>query len=216
MGFTYDQRGRWKIGPQSPTLWVEFCDQLKEIGFESQAVVPGDVLEGQTLSFDSIIQSIFDDFNGVANSYLRLARYPDDFRNPPDPAPGDDPFTIEGSEFRIIDVCIDQSSNPFLSGHAKADFNRHGDRIYCKIVLIESVKESVKSFVQTLTHELGHCLGLGHPQETKHAIMSYHFDRESNMRLMIDDKMGLTELYKGDGVNIDEKNTFGLSCGFKQ
>jgi hypothetical protein len=216
LGYQYDHKARWTINPTNYTLWIRFCESVENISFEKTDLVPGDPLEGQEINFENIIQTVFDDFNNIDGSYLRLAFFPDDPLNPGDPVPGDNQYTYDAGLRRQIDVCVDSSSNPFLGGHAKSNINGKGERTYCKITLIESVKESVKNFVQTLTHELGHCLGLDHPQETRHAIMSYHYDREENMRLMIDDKMGIISIYPQPGLDLEENSTLGLSCSFKE
>ena len=56
-----------------------------------------------------------------------------------------------------------------------------------------------------LTHELGHCLGLGHPHSSSHAVMSYHRKTSrppslylSDWTLSVSDRAGLIYLYPRD------------------
>ncbi|MBK9294852.1 MAG: matrixin family metalloprotease [Oligoflexia bacterium] len=59
--------------------------------------------------------------------------------------------------------------------------------IGCRVVLNASLKSTAKQLVGVMTHEMGHCLGLDHPQDTVNAIMSYFRD-ENAIRLNTDDK----------------------------
>ena len=66
-------------------------------------------------------------------------------------------------------------------------------------------------FMQSMTHELGHCAGLGHPNSNYEAIMSYSNNGKVD-RLGLDDMAGLTSLYPdpafGDTIH---KNI--IACG---
>lgn len=56
-----------------------------------------------------------------------------------------------------------------------------------------------------ITHELGHCLGLGHPHSSSHAVMSYHRSDHarwvsSEWELSVSDRAGIIYLYPEPGV----------------
>lgn len=204
----------WMISESEPTIWIKFCDTMKDQNFSDSDLPDGDELRGQSLTFDSVIQSVLDDFNNVKASYLRLAVYPDDPNSPGTPVTGDSTFTIAKGELRTIEVCIESSSNPFQGGHALPEIES-GKLIGCEIVLTKSVNNEVDSFISTLTHEIGHCVGFDHAHDTVHSIMSYHH-KADEIRLMIDDKIGLVHMFPMGGYDLDESPNFGLSCSFKE
>ena len=86
----------------------------------------------------------------------------------------------------------------------------------CEISLERDLLDSAKALVANLTHEIGHCLGLDHSQESVNSIMSYYSDSESIYRLQIDDRMGITYLFAKNLSKVSEVNTYGLSCGIKK
>lgn len=212
-GFQVLMDSKWAISESEPTVWIRFCDDITNQSFSDSDLSNSDPLKGQSLAFSNVVQSIINDFNNVGASYLRFAEYPNDPNNPGTPAAGDSTFTLSKATIRTIDVCIESSNNPFKGGHAQPEFE-DGEYVGCNIVMAKSVKNEINEFVSTLTHELGHCAGLDHPQETVHAIMSY-FGDTNKIRLQIDDKMGLVYLYPRDGYDLNEDPTFGLSCSFK-
>jgi Matrixin len=80
----------------------------------------------------------------------------------------------------------------------------------CDIV-INNVKVSVSNLLETVTHEIGHCVGLGHPHTNYGAIMSYSRAGKS-YRLSADDKAGAVYLYPDPNyVSGDSKELVG--CG---
>lgn len=201
-GFKLLTTSRWKISSASPTLWIRMCSKMQSWSLTGAG--------GATISGTLGLASVINDFNNVNSSYLRFAAYPADPANPGSPAPGDTTFTVDIASQRTIEVCSYDPSNPFEGGGATLD-EEDGDIIGCDIQISDDVKKDYDKFIRTLTHELGHCAGLDHPQETKHAIMSY-FAKRDKQRLLIDDKMGLVYLYPKDGVDVQEKATFGLQC----
>ena len=78
-------------------------------------------------------------------------------------------------------------------------------------VVINDTKVTVKSFLETVTHELGHCVGLGHPHTNYGAIMSYSRGG-SSYRLSADDKAGVIYLYP-DPNYVSEPPTELIGCG---
>lgn len=215
MGYRRDSDDLWKVKDSSPTIWLKFCNEIQDQDFKRKEAPSGDdVRDYDDASFENVIQTVVDDFNNVSTSYIRLALYPDDPDDPGDPEEGDTRFTRKKAKERTIDICIQSSGSVFEGGHALPDFE-DDIRVACEIVLSKTLNDDLVPFVQTLTHEIGHCLGLTHPQSTKHSVMSY-FNARTDMRLQIHDKIGLSHLYPHKDFNLKENNTFGLSCGFAE
>lgn len=159
---------------------------------------PGDPLasSGATLTEAQLLQSVIDDFNSIQKSYLILAL-------------DTDPDFAANSLNRRIEIeegdAVGESS-----GEAALTFS--GRSITgCKIKMTSKGYESAKTYLGLLTHELGHCIGLDHAQETVWSVMSY-FYHEDVYRLAIDDKMGIVHLYPKSPSDAKEKPTLGLSC----
>ncbi len=194
---------RWSISRADVTLWVRSCRKLT---FASASFPEGDPLAGILPTYDLAMQSIFDDYNNIGGSFLRLAAYPADPANPPPPNVGDTAFTPALAQHRTIDLCF--TDQTVTSGHAKPEWNHDGFISGCDVRLNDNL-DKAEEFISVLTHELGHCLGLDHPQETDDAIMSYF---SHSARLQIDDKMGMTYLYPQEEAFGRERATYGLSC----
>lgn len=198
----------WRISKSDPTIWVRSC---RTPVFSSGQFADGDPLTGLGIpSYSAALQSVFDDYNNVPGTFLRLAPYPADPANPPAPQPGDSAFTVEAAAVRTIDLCFNDQI--VTSGHARPNWNASGEITSCEIRIAQKVAENASDFVKVLTHEIGHCLGLDHPQETEAAIMSYFGD---SVRLQLDDKMGLTYLLPAEERFKHEALTFGLGCSPK-
>lgn len=183
---------RWTISPSDPIIWIRMCERPE---FSSNDLPAGDPLAGQVLTFNSVLTSIKDDFNNVQTSFIELRDTGIDA--------GFDPNTA-----RIINVCFGGIVLASGSANRKTEENRV---LSCEIKLADKLKTSPKSFIATLEHEIGHCMGLDHTQDLTYSIMSY-FREKDLIRLQIDDKMGLTYGYPQDPEYGKEAATFGMSC----
>ena len=195
LGFRiFGQIVKWPIKVDQPKIWLHICQDLEISNYD---LPEGDPLYGQLVSSHDLLDSVIADYNSVSSSFLRFANQDTDSS-----------FDASLAENRIIELC--PGSLPgVVVGQARFDVDENG--IYkCEIILSKSAV-SAKQFVGTLTHELGHCVGLDHPHDTTAAIMSYYHSTNS-VRLMVDDKMGLTSLYPLDPKAAQEEPTWGASC----
>jgi hypothetical protein len=163
----------------------------------------GDVLHGSsTLTKQQVLSAVLDDFNNIVGSYIILVDNSDvDFAN--------------RGENRTITIKDGSALGLGSGGHAKPKIE-DGKMIGCDIVLKSEMFENAKVLTFAITHEMGHCLGLNHPMDTTHAIMSYFYDWEDNPRLQLDDKMGLVYLYPVNPDKAKEQATLGLACSRKE
>jgi hypothetical protein len=193
LGFrVYPSPAKWNVTPNDPKLWLRFCERPT---ITANDLPPDDPLYGQAVTFETLTQSVIDDFNSLSTTYVRLAD------QATDPS-----FGSADSTARVIEICFRDDSGPTGLAMPRSIGMQ---MVTCEIALNIRAVGSAKNYVHVLTHELGHCLGLDHPQDTAFAIMSYF---NSDSRLQDDDKMGLTYLYPSDPSFAIENSTFGLSC----
>lgn len=152
---------------------------------------------GAALTEQQLLNSVMGDYNSIHSSFLILA---------PDT---DTDFANNGRDHQIT---ISEGVASGLSG-GEAEPKVSGQFITsCKITLVSQAYKTAKTYLHMVSHEIGHCIGLEHPQETTESVMSY-FHGKDVYRLAIDDKMGVTYLYPTDPSYGDEAATLGLSCG---
>jgi len=143
------------------------------------------------------MDSIFTDYNNIAAAYVTLVDS------------SDTDYNATNAERRTIYV-YNRGTNGVQGGQADYITDKDGI-VRCEISLNDDMYDDAKTYIGVTTHELGHCLGLDHPQEITKSIMSYFAD-SSIYRLQADDKMGITFLYPSDPSKGREDATFGLAC----
>jgi hypothetical protein len=189
---------RWDISSSSPNLYINVCSSVRSHTFtDYSGLSTTDPLYATTPSSTQAINSIIDDYNNISNSYLNLSTTSSDISN------------------KTIYICFGNLGAPLAGG--EASFSNSGSQITtCTITLSQESVSKLSSFMAIVTHEIGHCFGLDHPQDTQNAIMSYFVDSDTNQRLMLDDKMGITYLYPNDQEgSLKETPNYGLSCDTK-
>lgn len=172
-----------------------------------------EVLDGQYASATDaelmavLLQTAMDKWTSVETSYLRFELEVN-------------PGVVIESEDEIYAIVVETQDSKsvaaaalpnFVSGDKGDSPNKQSGRIIfdCDIS-ISSSKVSAKSLLNTITHELGHCVGLGHPHSNYHSIMSYANLGEHG-ELGLDDKAGITFLYPEPGESQGVK--YMTACG---
>ena len=205
---------RYKISKTEPTLWLNISEEsllegFSKTKFSNPSYQPlAGVAESDQRRI--IIQEIINDYNNIGTSYLRLSFYPNSVVAASE-SPEDTFFSEEIAKTRTIDI-IKQGNSAVQAGSASPQTDSSsGERIYigCKIVLGSYTFKNAETFKKTLTHEIGHCLGLDHNHSDTDALMGYN---STTHKLGVDDKMGITYLYPLEESYGKEAMTFGLAC----
>ncbi|OQW54279.1 MAG: hypothetical protein A4S09_06160 [Proteobacteria bacterium SG_bin7] len=188
----------WPVDTSNPKLWLVICPEMTALTWSSNDLPANDPIYNQTVNFNQVIDSIANDFVNVPNSFIQIGN-----------SATDGTYNTTIAAQRSINICL--GSTPGASGGYATLRTESGRTVGCDIKMSATRASKLKWFVSTLTHEIGHCLGFDHSQDTTHAIMSYFHDDETN-RLQIDDKMGLIYMYPENANQAKESMTFGLSC----
>lgn len=203
--------GKWNISKNEPTIWIKLCESPVRI--EENDITGNDPLTGTTgLTITQVLQSVVDDYNAIPSSYLRLALYPTDPSNPGTPSSGDSTFTIAAAEKRTINICFNGTdpSAGLSGGHAQTKY-LDSFIVGCDIHVRSENTKKANFLTHLITHELGHCFGLMHPQESTHSVMSYFNSSGVFLRLQPDDFAGITYRYPEEDSYAAEQSTLGLT-----
>lgn len=195
---TFSNGNSWAIDTTNAKLWLVICPEMAALTWATNDLPASDPLYNQTVTFNQIIDSITNDYINVPNSFIQLAN-----------SATDGTYNTTIAAQRSINVCV--GSTPGASGGYASPHESAGRVTSCDIKMTSSRAAKLKAFVSTLTHEIGHCLGLDHSQDTTHSIMSYFRD-EDKTRLDIDDKMAMIFMYPDNPAEAKESMTFGLAC----
>jgi hypothetical protein len=201
VGFRFFPGGNnWDLDRTSPAtskLFVVYDNPTRTL---ENDLPEGDPLHGTpTITVAQAMTSILNDYNNVGASFLILTDQ------------NDSDFAAR-SEGRTITIVEANTDNPVSGADASPAKNPSTGRIVsCRVRVSPKLFEKASLFVWATAHEMGHCLGLDHPQDITRSIMSY-FQPERYARLQADDKMGITYLYPQNPENAREIATLGLSC----
>lgn len=188
----------WPVDTTNPRLWLVVCPELAALTWATNDLPATDPLYNQSVTFNQALDSVASDYVNVPNSFIQLGN-----------SATDGTYNTTIAAQRSINVCL--GSTPGASGGYATTRSEGGRTVGCDIKISSSRASKLKGFISTLTHEIGHCLGLDHSQDTTQSIMSYFHD-EDTTRLQIDDKMGMIYMYPDNASDGKESMTFGLSC----
>lgn len=112
---------------------------------------------------------------------------------------------------KVNNIVVQKSQSASTAAYATPEVADDSTEISDCDIVINDIKTSVQSFLSTVTHELGHCVGLGHPHTNYESIMSYSRGG-SSYRLGTDDRAGAIYLYP-DPSYVSDKPKELISCG---
>jgi hypothetical protein len=197
------RKPRLPVSPALPTVTF-YWDGDSPVLRDKEDVMDGIFAEASDRQLmEVLLVKAMNTWNAVDTSYL-------DFQLQVDP---DVPMSNDDGIFAIR---IENQESKSVAAAAQPNFDdegrdgRNGKTIFDCDISISRSKVSAKDLLRTLTHELGHCVGLGHPHSNYHSIMSYSSISDS-AELGLDDKAGVTFLYPEDDISQDVR--YLTACG---
>ncbi len=147
-----------------------------------------------------LLQIAMDQWNQVRGSYLRMTIV-------------DSAVALERNhEDRLNVIVVEKNTNASTAAFATPTTNPDDAlELYDCDISVSTTPVSALSMLKTLTHELGHCVGLGHPHNNYGAIMSYS-RTDRNFHLGPDDKAGAIFLYPDPAYDADKQKEL-IGCG---
>jgi Matrixin len=121
-----------------------------------------------------------------------------------------DANTTLNGEDNIHSIVVASSSNLTQAAFASPQLSDDEKTIRDCDISVATTKTSVKELLYTITHELGHCLGLGHNHANYGAIMGYSRDVHS-ATLGADDMAGILYLYR-DSTKYSDDAVENMGC----
>lgn len=210
-GFRPISGPRWDVSRDQPTVWIELDEELYGAGGFGDKV---DGLKGVMASVATVPEAdqrseiwrlIMEDFDSVQTAFLSLRLKPGQIDSIDETH--DEVYDDLYAETRTISIVVG-SSRGAASGYASPETS--GNQMKgCKVVIASRTLEDPLFFAHVLTHEILHCLGLGHQQDDSDSLMSYS---NNSFGLSVEERMALTHLYPLDPSYAKESPTLGLAC----
>lgn len=210
-GFRTAEDRRWVLTPDQPVIWLDLDPKLyADEGFGDKVnELTGSLAGLKDLPAEEqrpeIWKLLVSDFNSIETAFVRFAVKPGQIES----ADATTHYTYDETyaETHTIHLEVGPSrggssgfSTPIFSGSTITD---------CKIVMAPGTLADPKFYKHVLSHEILHCLGLGHQQDDDDSIMSYsNFSQD----LSVEEAMALTHLYPTDPEFGKEAATLGMAC----
>jgi hypothetical protein len=198
---------RLPVSPESPSMifyWNGDSPRLTEKDEVLDGVFAGasdfDLME-------ALLQAAVNQWNNVPTAYIELDIGFDDTAK----------LDADDEKFSIV---VEEQDSQAVAAAALPSFTsddpeasaaeRDPEIIHDCDITVSNSSVSAKALYRTLVHELGHCLGLGHPHSSYRSIMSYS-TLDDSAELALDDKAGVSFLYPepGESAKVDYLTTCG-------
>jgi hypothetical protein len=195
------------VSPDNPTIRFQWNGEAPTLSNKREILDGAYALASDSALMEALLQEAMGKWNSVETSYLNFE------------------FDVNGAavidaEDEVYAIVVEKQESKAVAAAALPNFSskdkgdspnkRSGRIIFDCDISISSSKVSAKSLLNTITHELGHCVGLGHPHSNYHSIMSYANIGE-HAELGLDDKAGITFLYPEPGES--QKVRYMTTCG---
>lgn len=194
-----NQKATLPVSVDAPTITFQWDGSYPEI--DNKDEVEGGAyasLDDEAFMLQLLTLAV-DRWNDVRGSYLRLAVQKAQSTVAMDP------------EDKIFTIVVESSDNQSSAAYAAPQLDDEGTTIIDCDINVADKKTGAPELLRTLTHELGHCIGLGHAHSNYGALMGYS-RTDTRPTLGADDKAGIIFLYP-DPKYVDGGPKEMVGCG---
>ncbi len=195
------------VSPENPSITFYWNGDAPDLS-EKEQVLDGTFADASNSDLmAALLAKAVNTWSSVPTTYLKLKVAMDASANLDE---NDEVFSIvvEAQDSKAVAAAALPS---FISNDPDpSDLERNPHIIHDCDISVSDSSVSAKSLLRTLVHELGHCLGLGHPHSSYRSIMSYS-SLDDSADLALDDKAGVSFLYPAPGES--QKVQYLTTCG---
>lgn len=201
---------RLPVSPENPVVDFLWNGEAPEL-IETEEIFDGSLADASDKEImAALLNEAVSTWNRVETAYVELQVSENSGATLDDE---DEDFAIVVDEQQSKAVAA-AATPSFISSDddGMASSNKRNEHIIhdCDIAVADT-QVKAKSLLRTLVHELGHCLGLGHPHSSYHSIMSYASIDGDSAKLALDDEAGVSFLYPEPGQSQEVKAL--TACG---
>ncbi|RYZ57408.1 MAG: matrixin family metalloprotease [Proteobacteria bacterium] len=195
------------VSPEHPNIIFQWNGDAPSLSKKSEVFDGAYAESSDNELMEALLQEAVNKWNNVESAYLNFEVVVN-------------PGVVKSDEDEIYAIVVESQDSFSVAAAALPVFAAKGDSpsgnkksgriIYDCDISVSSSGVDAQELLRTLVHEIGHCVGLGHPHSNYHSIMSYS-NMSSSAELGLDDKAGISFLYPEPGVSQDVK--YLTTCG---
>lgn len=198
---------RLPVSPSQPNIIFHWNGDAPELDDKDEVFAGKYSQASNSELMEALLDAAVATWNAVETTYIKMQITTDSSAQMDE---NDEIFSIVVAEQESVAVAA-AAQPSFISQDPNPSANESNPHIIhdCDIS-VSTAKVSAKSLLRTLVHELGHCLGLGHPHASYASIMSYASSSQGSS-LALDDKAAVSFLYPRPGQS--QKVQYLTTCG---
>jgi hypothetical protein len=195
------------VSPEQPNITFQWNGDAPSLSHKDEVFEGIYANASDSELMEALLQEAANTWNRVESAYLNFEIVAN-------------PGVVKDEEDEIYAIVVESQDSISVAaaalpvfaarGESPSGYKKSGRIIYDCDISVSSSGVDAKELLRTLVHEMGHCVGLGHPHSNYLSIMSYS-NMSDSAELGLDDKAGISFLYPEPGQS--QKVKYLTSCG---